>query len=468
MEAVSKEETTMVGQTVLDRFVEEAPFCVMDRAILENVFAPARLDELFTRTAQTQYQRELLFSTVVDLMSLVVCRASPSIHQAYRKRKDEIPVSIRALYDKLGHVEPATSRELVLHSAREAAALIRELGGAAEPLLAGYRVKILDGNHLAGTEHRLKPLRAKGGGARPGQSVVVLDPQLRIVLDVAPSLDAYDQECRLVLPLLENLEPRDVVIGDRLYSTSDIVFGIRRRKAFFIIRQHPSRPPWKLAGAPQSLGRVETGELIEQHVDVTDTATGKTARVRRVTIKLDQPTRDKDTELHLLTNLPVKAALAKKVAELYQRRWTIETAFQELTTHLKCELNTLGYPPAAVFGFCTAVACYNVLAVTQAALAGAHGREAVEGTLSHWQMAEELSATYRGMMIALPPTEWACYQELSSKELSQILLGWAKKVDVSRYRKSVRGPKKRTKRPSAKSQHVSTIRLLKAQNPDTG
>lgn len=467
MEAVSKEETTMVGHTILDRFVEEAPICVMVRATLENVFAPAKLDELFSRTAQTQYQRELMFSTVVDLMSLVVCRETPSIHRAYQKRKDEIPVSIRALYDKLGHVEPATSRELVRHSARETAALIRELGGAKEPLLRGYQIKVFDGNHLAGSEHRLKPLRTKGGGARPGQSVVVLDPELRIILDVAPSLDAYDQECRLVLPLLEELEPNDVVIGDRLYSTSDIVFGIRRKKAFFIIRQHPSHPPWEPVGAPQSLGRVETGELLEQHVHLTDTATGKATRVRRVTIQLDKPTRDKDTELHLLTNLPAKAAAARKVAELYQGRWTIETAFQQLTTHLHCEVNTLGYPPAAVFGFSTAVACYNILAVTQAALAAAHGKEAVE-MLSHWQMAEELSATYRGMMIALPPTEWTCYQELSCKQLSRVLLGWARKIKVSRYRKSVRGPKKRTKRPFENGQHYSTIRLLKAKKLDTG
>ena len=48
--------------------------------------------------------------------------------------------------------------------------------------------------------------------------------------------------------------------------------------------------------------------------------------VRRVTLKLDEPTRDGDTELHLLTNLPKKVS-ASKIAVAYASRWQIETAF---------------------------------------------------------------------------------------------------------------------------------------------
>lgn len=44
----------------------------MVRGILERVLAPERLDELFEQTAKTGYTRELLFSTVVNMMSLVV------------------------------------------------------------------------------------------------------------------------------------------------------------------------------------------------------------------------------------------------------------------------------------------------------------------------------------------------------------------------------------------------------------
>jgi len=49
------------------------------------------------------------------------------------------------------------------------------------------------------------------------------------------------------------------------------------------------------------------------------------------------------------------------VAELYQKRWTIEIAFHELALNLEGEIETLGYPRAALFGFCVALVCYNPL-----------------------------------------------------------------------------------------------------------
>jgi len=45
-------------------FVKKAPLCVMSRIALEGLFDSERLDQLFERTAQRQYHRELLFSQV--------------------------------------------------------------------------------------------------------------------------------------------------------------------------------------------------------------------------------------------------------------------------------------------------------------------------------------------------------------------------------------------------------------------
>src|SRR5688572_30310821 len=98
----------MLENPVFQRFLKRSPICVMVRAALENVFAPRKLQALFEQAAQAQYERELLFSTVVDIMSLVVCRVQPSVHAAYQERRQEIAVSVKALYDKLSHVEPGT------------------------------------------------------------------------------------------------------------------------------------------------------------------------------------------------------------------------------------------------------------------------------------------------------------------------------------------------------------------------
>jgi hypothetical protein len=56
--------------------------------------------------------------------------------------------------------------------------------------------------------------------------------------------------------------------------------------------------------------------------------------------------------------------------------------FQHLTEDLRCEIDTLGYPKAALFGFCLAVVAYNVVSVTKAALVAAHGRDFVQEQLS--------------------------------------------------------------------------------------
>ena len=117
------------------------------------------------------------------------------------------------------------------------------------------------------------------------------------------------------------------------------------------------------------MGGYETGKVFEQTVRLSNPDTGEILVARRITVVLDKPTRDGDGEIHILTNIPKKAARAKTVADLYRRRWTIETAFQELEATLDGEINTLGYPKAALFAFCVALVSYNLMSVIKAALA---------------------------------------------------------------------------------------------------
>jgi DDE family transposase len=188
---------------------------------------------------------------------------------------------------------------------------------------------------------------------------------------------------------------------------------------------------------------------------------GQTLRLRRVTVVLDQPTRDGDTEIHLLTNLPAHVTAAAKVAELYRRRWTIEGRFYEVTQTLNCEPNTLGYPKAAWFAFCLALVASNAVALLRASLRAVHGREAVEA-MSSYYMATEVRGTYRGMLVALPPRCWAVFRNLEAGALAEVLRTAAGYVQPARYRKARRGPKKPPP-PKSKYQHgghVSTHKLL--------
>jgi hypothetical protein len=162
----------------------------------------------------------------------------------------------------------------------------------------------------------------------------------------------------------------------------------------------------------------------------------------------------------LLTNLPAKIGAAK-VAALYRTRWTIEQLFQRMTVLLRCEVNTLAYPKAALFGFCVALAASNVLAGVKAALRATHGQD-VDEQVSDYYVADELANTYRGMMIALPEAEWKYLGELSECDFVIWLLNVAKRACLDRYQKHPRGAKKpRTRRTRyAKAKHVATARLI--------
>ncbi|MEW6756419.1 MAG: transposase [Candidatus Latescibacterota bacterium] len=443
-------------------FVDASPVSVMVRAVLERAFHADKIDDLFERTAEVQYTRELTFSTTVGLMSEVVLGVAPSIHAAYREAGETIPVSITSVYNKLNGVETAVSAELVRESARQLGAVIERMKGAAPELLPGYRVRILDGNHLSGTEHRIGELRSLRAGALPGQALAMLDPALMLVVEVVPCEDGHAQERSLVEEVLSRVQPADLHIDDRNFCTTRFLFGIHRRRGFFLTRQHGSTLQWELVGKRKCRGRTATGVVFEQTVHLHDATTGETLVARRITVELNEATRDGETEVHLLTNLPVEDAGAKQVANLYLHRWTIETMFQQLTVALRCEINTLGYPKAALFGFCLALVAYNAVSVVRAALRAVHGDAKVADEVSWHHLCHHISRVYGGMMIALPPDKWHIIRELSDAEFAELLKTLAGKINLRRFRKSRRGPKKPPPKKSsgAKIKHVSTARVL--------
>ncbi len=217
---------------VFERFIEKAPVAVMVRGVLERVLNPDALDGLYERVAVKQYTRELLFSNVVELMNLVVCRIHPSIHTAYQDHKEEIETSIASVYNKLNGIDTETSRALVKDTAAQLGESVHGLEGARTPWLAGYRVKVLEGNCIEATHHRIEPLRGIGAGALPGKSLVIYEPHLEMATDVFPCEDGHAQERSLLGAVLPTLEPRDILIMDRNFCVRAFLHGILR----------PSRP----------------------------------------------------------------------------------------------------------------------------------------------------------------------------------------------------------------------------------
>lgn len=450
----------MILGVVFEQFVNKSPISVMARATVEHALRASALDDLFDNTAERGYTKDLLFSTTVDLMSLVVCGKAIHVQSAFQQVRDRVPVTLKSVYEKLQHIETCVSAKLVSHVAGRCCGVITELGGACQPLLPGHRVRILDGNHLAATQKRLLVTRGRTAGALPGQCLAVLDPALMLVTDVIPCEDGHTQERALIGQVLPLVREGDIWIQDRNFCTVDFLLGIKDRQAFFVARRHGNTtvlPQGKFGTEVET----DTGWVSERQVWVCR-GDERVLEARLVRVRLKQPTEDGDLEVEILTNLPPEAAGAMEVANLYLKRWKIEGVFHELTVALKCEVNTLGYPKAALFGFCVAVAAYNVLAVVKAAMRAVHGEEKVQNEVSGYYVALEWALVYAGMMIALPAEEWEVFGTMSAKDLAGHLRDWAGKINMLKIKKAP--PRKPTKnnttRIKDKGPHVSTARLL--------
>jgi hypothetical protein len=448
----------MLWNAMIDRFAVEAPVTTMVRALMANVLSAAELDAIFREKAERQWENELLFSTIVDLMGLVVTKSRKSLHAAYQEYREELGVSAKALYDKAAGVELPVTQELLRRTARRMRDVLEVMDPDRPASLPGYQVRIIDGSHLAATDHRIKETRHVRGGPRPGQALVVLDPDRRLVVDMFPCEDAHAQERSLIPEVVETLEPGQLWIGDRIFCTVLWLFEVALNRAFFVQRQQPCMPVIE-TGPRIRAGWTETGILYEQSAQVPDDFGGR-LEVRRIILVLDQPTESGETEIVILSNLPAEVSAAQ-IARLYRSRWTIEGVFGELTLSLRGEINTLGYPGAALLAYAIALVTFNLLSVVTAALRVAHEEEENVPETSFYYLADEVTGTWRGMQIAVRAKDWdRHFARRNPRELAVDLLLIASHAKMTRYRKHKRGPK--TKRPTrtGKSTSVATARLL--------
>lgn len=350
------------------------------------------------------------------LMIEVVLKSCESLHQSILQHRESIPVSIKAVYDKINKLEIGISRELVAEGFRNLSPVVDRLKGKQAPLLPGFRTLVLDGNHFAATEHRLKGLRNTTAGPLPGQALALYDQEYDMVCDVVPCEDGHTQERALLDPILEQIRQKDCLVADRNFCVMAFMAGIAGRNGSFIIRHHGNLKCWNPVGEMKFKGATETGEVYEQRIAIEQKKTGITLKLRRITLKLKTKTRDGDKEIHILTNLTWKEASAIKVAQMYRKRWRIEGLFQELTQALRCEIDTLAYPKAAVFAFCLALKAYNAVSLVRSALRSKLGEEQVE-ELSWYHMCSETECEQMALRCAKENVDHLGYTSIEVKRL---------------------------------------------------
>lgn len=446
----------MKDQALIKKFSKKCPFAVLTQVAIRATMAD-ELDDVFHAERSRQYESEMVFSSLALAVVEINLNLAENPNQAYQTQKENLRVSRTSFYNKLNAMELPISEGLVRRSAERAAELMDELGCAPWQIIPGYRVFALDGNHLPETDKRLEALRDAYDAPLPGTIVARYDLQ-RQLFDRAYLLeDAHAQESTMMDRVIADLQPGDCLVADRHYCVIPSLKRIDDAKAAFVIRQH-GRFQGILVGDRRFVGTIATGKVYEQEVLTRDRAFS----MRRITLELNKPTRDGDTEIHILTNLPARIA-ATRIAEVYGFRWEEETGFYYLTTTLTCELHSLGQPRAALFLFCMAMLTFNIRQVIFAALFAEHDEEAVD-EVSHYQISVEVSRYTDGMLAALPEEFWEAWIPSARDEAARLLREIARSIDLRDYKKSRRGPKKK-KEPQKRNRpktHLSTAKALAA------
>lgn len=445
---------------ILDPFAEGAAPAVMIRIALDWIIDEPVLNPLFEETAEDGYTREWLLEHFVQVLVDVACGFRKSPRAAFLKRQLDLIASLSSFYGKLRRMELAVPAAVVGHTAGRARDLIVAAGALLPEPIEGYACRILDGNALSGTDHRLVPLRDLGAAGLPGKSLAIYEPASGLILDVVLEEDGHAQERSLLDPI--EIGRGQLWIADRNFCVRTFLFRILRAGAFFLVRRHAQNLPYRELTPLQPQGRCATGMVLEQTITVEDPEfPGVSHRLRRIVLQLDQPTREGDTEIVLITNLPEEVA-AIACCDAYRGRWRIENHFQVLTDLLHCEVPGLGYPRAALFAFSMSVVSGNALAVLQGNLRAVHGVE-MAGEVSTYELVNEIAEVYRGMMIAVPPPQWGWVRPAPAAVAAGVLNRLAARVPVERMLRARRGPKKvrtQPKKSGAVDRHVATKRLL--------
>lgn len=444
--------------TVLQRFMESRPLCVMARCIMGYVLS-SKVDEVFQQCRQRQYDRELKFSVLAASIGDVALGFCDNFHQAYETHHKDLQVSSPAFYGKINRIEIPVAEGIVDFAAQKSRELLDEIGAGNWCVLKGYKCSTLDGNHLQKTEKRIGELRGLCAAALPGTVVAKFNLHNQLFERAYLLADAHAQESSVLDRVVADLEPRELLIADRHFCIVKFMLQVAERGCCFLIRQH-GRLKGSLLGTRKRIGRVAAGMVYEQAMQITDGE--QTLTIRRITLELDQPTRDGDLQIHILSNVPSEDATACELADLYHQRWEIENAFHVLTMTLTCEVKSVGNPQAALFLFCMALLAYNCRQVLLAVLWKVYDQPDVEA-LSHHKVAKAITKPMDGLLAAIPEPDWNNLVPRTTKDCVAFLFKVAKHVNIRAYRKSVRGPKKPPpvrKRCKAGS-HVSTHRLLK-------
>ena len=80
------------------RFACERTIATISQLTLRKLLDVAAVNQVFRDNAEAQYERRLSFGALANLMSAIVLGKYASVNAGYKKVKDELGVSLYAVY----------------------------------------------------------------------------------------------------------------------------------------------------------------------------------------------------------------------------------------------------------------------------------------------------------------------------------------------------------------------------------
>jgi hypothetical protein len=440
----------MMQRQIFQKFANQSPLTVMVRVMLEAIFPANQFDQLFPKEEEEKLQfRESLFSSIVDLMSLIG-QDQPATHTICQTTHNDLKTALNSFYRKVKRIEPNVFAEWVRQTAGRLDPVIHKMGRVLPQSLSGYLVRSVAGVDLSGAHNRPKESSHAKCKTLPYQSSIVLDPNLMLAVDVLLHGKDNARKDYIITPLLDMVQPQDVWMAPPIFNFLSFLTGIEQRLAFFIIRQNKSELLYTPAGRRKMKGRTELGSIFEQKVHLVN-GHGNGLLTRRITVELEDRSPDGQLDLHIFTNLP-KRFQSLKLADFYYRQWMMEIAFQDLAAALQSEVKAAGYPSAFFFVYCLALIAYNILSVIKAALCAVRSEDNSHEDISWSNLANEIGGAWRGMMIALPSQNWSyTFANFTIRQLTNTLNTLAKNVCLPKFHRPL--PNQRKQSPPVKGRH---------------
>lgn len=463
-------------RTIVERFVEQSPMTIMTRLVLQCALHDDWIDMAVDadEAPDDESIRETLFALAVDAIAAIAAQAqtpaSPMPHGVPGHASSASGAAVAALHDGMSRWRAGWGRALVRDSVDlllpVAAARADERGRT----LGGMRLRVLDGAGAGCAPGRAgcdcgracdDPARDAAPGLTSARVMPVYDPELAMIVDLLPVERGRSHERAFVGALLETVRPGELWMIDGRFDIDAIVSGWPRRGGAFVLRDDGGAAACRPLGGWWDAGLLDGGGVREQAVGMAGDgeAAGTLRRIEWCGHGLDGAP---GATVTVLTNLPVEPFDACQVMQLARRRWRDALPFS-----LESVLGgvSFGSVPARASLLASGIAAlaYNAFSVMTRVVSGALGLDERDAERVPSHIADGVTATYAGMMIALPPDWWRRYDQLPAATLGQIVRMLAVHVDPRSERR-----RRRDNRLSAKSQALLRAATLEHLLHDDG